>query len=121
MRRLLVLLLAAASLSAQQPPDESNVPAEEKRIPPGHYCKAKDVPISPREKNAHHCDCKMVCDFDQDGNQTGERTSNDCMSWCELNGRKCTCHVEQPCPGTFAGRALRDMHGTVVAVAHRHH
>lgn len=111
MRVYLALMLAVVGLAAQQPEDP------ERRIPAGHYCKREDVPISPRETNAHHCACKMVCDFDENHNQTGERTTSDCMAWCQKEGRRCSCHVEEPCPGTLhAHQGWADMDGQIIAV-----
>ena len=110
-------LLTAAlvgSAAAQPPVDESALPQSEKRIPPGHYCKRSDVTITPRETHAHHCDCTMLCTVDADGNVTMRETAS-CMAYCEKNGRRCTCHVEEPCPKPGAN-ALADMHGRVVAM-----
>lgn len=115
MRRILLLVLAVSALAAQQPPDESNLPPEERRIPPGHYCKREGVPIGPRETRAHSCPCTMSCTVNGDGTVT-EHEDSKCLSWCAKNGRKCTCHVEEPCPGSIAGNALMNMEGRVVAV-----
>ena len=117
MKHVVLLVLAALSLSAQQPPDESSLPPGEKKIPPFHYCKRSDVRITPRETRAHPCDCKMTCTVDAQGNVTMHESSN-CMAYCEKNGRKCTCHVEAPCPKE-GGNALMDMDGGVVAFLKR--
>ena len=103
--------------------DENTIQANEKRIPVGHYCKRPDVPISPRETRAHHCDCTYACTVLPDGTVVetgGEHASPDnegrggCLSYCQKNGRTCTCHVEEPCE---AGQhALADMTGQLVAV-----
>jgi hypothetical protein len=118
--KLLALALALLGLALQQkPPDESTLLDSETKIPPGHYCKRKDVPITPREKNAHACDCKMSCTVDAQGNVT-EHEDSSCMSYCEKNGRKCTCHIEEPCPEP-QHNALMDMDGRIVAMRIRHH
>jgi hypothetical protein len=118
MKRLTIIVLALAALAAQQTPDESNVPESEKRIPPGHYCKKVGVPIGPRETHAHPCDCKFSCTVDAEGRIT-EREDASCQAFCHKNGRRCTCHVEEPCPGTDHGNARVDMNGRVVAVRGR--
>jgi len=118
MKRALLALFVFASLAMQtvQPPDESNVPESEKRIPAGHYCKRPDVTITPRETHAHHCDCKFSCSVDEEGNIVEHEAPN-CLAYCHLNGRRCTCHTEEPCEGEGKhGNALMDMDGHVVAV-----
>ena len=133
-RRLPVVILASSTVAPQwparvmadiqlpqladvnfQPPDESNVPDVEKRIPPGHICKKAGVPIGPREK-AHACACKYSCDINIETGEVTERESEECMAYCHLNGRRCTCHVEEPCPGSKEHNALMNMDGRVVAV-----
>jgi hypothetical protein len=118
MKRLFVLLLAVTALAAQRPPDESNLPDSEKRVPPGHYCKAKGVPIGPRETNAHPCECTFSCTIDEQGAVT-EHEGPTCLTYCHVNGRRCTCHVEDPTPCTKEGHgnARMNMNGEVVAVA----
>jgi len=113
MKRVLFLLLALSSLAAQQPPDESNLPESERQIPPGHYCKRADVTITPREKNAHPCSCKYSCSINEKG-EIVEHEEQGCKAFCHANGRRCTCHVEEPCEPK--GNALMDMDGNVVAV-----
>jgi hypothetical protein len=113
-------ILAAALLglvkgAQTQPPDESSLPEHERRIPPGHYCKRADVPITKNEKSAHPCNCTYTCSIDEEGN-VAERESSDCQAFCKKNGRRCTCHVEEPCPGSSHGNARMDMDGAVVAV-----
>jgi hypothetical protein len=98
-----------------QPPDESSLQESERRIPPGHYCKRADVPISKSETSAHPCSCKYSCSVDDEGNVM-ESESSECQAFCKKNGRRCTCHVEEPCPGTAKGNAVMDMDGTVVAM-----
>jgi hypothetical protein len=115
MKRLAIIVLALAAVAAQQPPDESNVPESEKRIPPGHYCKRAGVAIGPRETHAHSCNCTFSCTVDKDGNIV-EHEDASCQAFCHKNGRRCTCHVEEPCPGTDPGNARMDMDGKVVAV-----
>ena len=113
-----LIFAAMLSMAAIQPPSDENLPPEETRIPPGHYCKRSDVTITPRETRAHHCDCKMSCTVDE---ATGEVTTHEtinCMAWCEKNGRRCTCHVEEPCPKE-GDNALMDMYGHVVAMRKR--
>jgi hypothetical protein len=117
MKRLLLLVVVGIlSVGAQRPPDESNVPESEKRIPPGHYCKRPDVPITRNETKAHACDCKFSCSVDEQG-QVSEHESPGCLAYCHLNGRRCTCHVEEPCQPK--GNALMDMNGRVVAMRSR--
>lgn len=106
---VLVLALAVVAL---QPPDESNVPDSEKRIPQGDYCKRVGVTITPRETHAHACDCKFSCSLDEDGNIV-EHESPECLAFCHLHGRRCTCHVEEPCDPH--GNGLMDMDGHVLA------
>lgn len=119
----LVLLVSAAgglaTAVAQKPPDESNLPDSEKRIPAGHYCKAPDVTIGPRETRAHHCGCKYACSIDEQGN-VSEHEDEKCLAYCHANGRRCTCHVEEPCAGSTSGNALMNMAGQVVAMKVRH-
>ena len=103
------------TVTQTQPPDESNLQESERRIPPGHYCKRADVPISKSETSAHPCSCTYSCSVDEEGNVT-ESESSACQAFCKKNGRRCTCHVEEPCPGTAKGNAVMDMDGTVVAV-----
>jgi hypothetical protein len=90
-KRLALVVLAFVSVGAQQPPDESHLPDSEKRIPPGHYCKS--VPPGPRETKAHLCPCQYSCKIDGAGNVT-EAESSDCLSYCKVNGRRCTCWPE---------------------------
>ena len=116
--RFLALLFVVGTLVQQQPgiPDDQ-LPESERRIPMGHYCKRPDVAIGPRETRAHHCDCTMSCTVDEQGNVTTHESSN-CMAYCEKNGRRCTCHVEAPCPKE-GSNALIDMDGHIVAMALR--
>jgi hypothetical protein len=118
MKRLAILVLALATIAAQHTPDESNLPENEKRIPPGHYCKKVGVPIGARETRAHPCDCKFSCTVDQDG-KIVEHEDASCQAFCTKNGRRCTCHVEEPCPGTGDGNAQIDMDGRIIAVRQR--
>lgn len=111
-------VLGLGGLAAIQPPDESHLPDSEKRIPQGHYCKRPDVPITPRETRAHHCTCKYTCSVDEHGN-VSEHEDTQCLAYCHLNGRRCTCHVEEPCLKA-GSNALMDMRGHVVAIR-RHH
>jgi hypothetical protein len=113
-KRLLLIFLALAGIAALQPPDEANVPESEKRIPMGHYCKRPDVAIGPRETRAHHCDCKYSCSIDENG-AVVEHEAPECLSFCHLNGRRCTCHVEEPCDPKRGG--LVDMDGNLIAVS----
>ena len=113
MRWLLLAFLLGQTV-AQPATPEADLPDFEKRIPPGDYCKAKDVTITPRETHAHHCDCTMSCTVDEQGEVTVHESSN-CMAYCEKNGRRCTCHVEAPCPKD-GSNALMDMTGQVISV-----
>ena len=114
MKHVLLLAVALVGLAAQQPPDESNVPEAEKRIPPFHYCKRVGVTIGPKETRAHSCDCKYSCTVNAQG-EIVEHESPGCLSYCHVNGRKCTCHVEEACPDGHHN-ALMDMDGRVVSV-----
>ncbi len=119
-----ILLAALLGFIAAQPPDESNLPDSEKRMPPGWHCKRPDVTISKGE-HAVHCPCTYSCTIDEEGNVT-EHESSTCMGWCEKNGRKCTCWPEgdpqHPCTKVEGGpNARMDMNGHVVAVATHHH
>ena len=111
--RVVLLLLALLSIAAQPPVDERDVPDVEKRIPPGHYCKRSDVTIGPKETRAHPCECKFSCSLDENGDII-EHEAPSCLAFCHKNGRRCTCHVEEPCEPK--GNALVDMDGHVVAV-----
>jgi hypothetical protein len=122
---ILALSVSLMALSAQSPvvpkPDdpEANIPDEEKRIPPGHYCKRPDVEIRPTETMAHHCDCIYTCSIDEDGAAHDNESSN-CLAWCQKNGRRCSCYPEgdplHPCEGQPKGMAWKDMNGNLVAV-----
>jgi len=112
MKRVLFLLLAISSIAALQPPDESNLPESETRIPAGHYCKRADVTITAKETRAHPCSCKYSCSLDENGDVV-EHEEPSCLAFCHKNGRTCTCHVEEPCEPK--GNALMDMDGRVVA------
>lgn len=111
---LYAMLLGFTVAQSGQPPDESTLPDSEKRIPAGHYCKRPDVAIGPRETKAHHCGCEYSCSVDAQGN-ISEHESETCLSYCHANGRRCTCHVEEPCVGK-PGNALMDMDGRVIAM-----
>jgi hypothetical protein len=115
MKRLAIVLLATVAVGAQQPPDESNLPTSETRIPPGDYCKKAGVPIGQHETRAHPCECTFTCTVDQDG-RIVEHEGATCQAFCHKNGRRCTCHVEEPCPGGDGGNARMDMGGHVVRV-----
>jgi hypothetical protein len=120
-RGALSIVIAAGLLglagAAQQQTNEDTLSPAEKRIPAGHYCKRSNVMITSSEKNAHPCDCKYSCSVDQYGNVT-EHESTDCLAYCQKNGRRCTCHVEEPCDPK-GGRALMDMNHRVVAMPRR--
>jgi len=118
MKRIAIVILALLAVAAQQRPDESNLPESEKRIPAGDYCKKADVPIGPRETHAHPCSCTFSCTVDEHGTVV-EHEDGSCKAFCQKNGRRCTCHVEEPCPGTGHGNARMDMNGHVVAVRRR--
>lgn len=119
--RRVVVAAALISLGFQQGPDESNVPESEKRIPAGHFCMQKAVyDYNSRNKratqNAHPCDCQFSCNLNPETGEVTEQESPDCQAFCHVNGRRCTCHTEEPCPGSAQGNALMDMNGHVVAV-----
>lgn len=126
MRRLVAIALAVLALAAQRPPDESNVPDSEKRIPPGHYCQLtavyqENAQRGRRSALAHPCDCKYACTVDEQGNVQDHEASN-CLSYCHVNGRRCTCHPEGDPSVTCdkaSGSAVMDMDGHVVSVARR--
>lgn len=96
----------------------------EKQIPPNNFCMKDDVYAYNEAhgrhlEQAHPCSCKIVCETNEDGTQ--EETSNanqpGCLTDCHKNGRSCTCHVEEPCPGSHPGaNAMMDMDHHVVAV-----
>lgn len=119
-RSATVIVIAAGLLRlagvAQQLPNEDALSPAEKRIPAGHYCKRSNVRITRSETHAHPCDCKYSCSVDEHGNVT-EHESVDCLAYCRRNGRRCTCHVEEPCD--VKGHALMDMHHHVVALPRR--
>jgi hypothetical protein len=119
MKRFAIAILALFAIAAQQQPDESHLPAQERRIPPGHYCKKADVPITAHETRAHPCDCSFTCTVDANGNVVTHEDAK-CQAFCHKNGRRCTCHVEEPCPGSKDGNARMDMDGHVVAVRGHH-
>jgi hypothetical protein len=119
MKHLVLIFLALAELAAQQATDESNLPDIEKRIPPGDYCKRVGVRIGPRETRAHSCDCTVSCSIDEDGAVVQQEDAT-CQAFCEKNGRRCTCHVEEACPGGDPGNARMDMEGHVVSVTLHH-
>lgn len=116
-RNAMLITVAAAlfglALAAQQLPNEDNLSPAEKRIPPFHYCKKSTVTITKNEKTAHPCDCKYSCSVDAQGNVI-EHESVECLAYCQKNGRRCTCHVEEPCDPK--GHALMDMDRHVVAL-----
>jgi len=118
MKAVAIILIAGAlgAAAAQQQPDESNLPERERRIPPGHYCKRADVPITKNETRAHPCGCTYSCTVDPGTGIVTERESDDCMAFCKRNARRCTCHVEEPCATPGHGNAWMDMDGRVVAV-----
>ncbi len=124
MKYVILVWLATLAVALQQRPvpeprvDEATLPEVERRIPPDHYCKRAEVPISPREHYAHHCSCKMSCTVDEQGNIT-EHESVECLAYCHKNGRHCTCHIEEPCPDSAHGNAWMDMDGRVVAMKAR--
>lgn len=120
-------LVSLAAQRPQQPPrvDESTLGPLEKQIPPDHYCKRAEIPIDPkREPRAHACSCSYSCTLEKDdkGNvigitEDGGEHSSACKSYCSKNGRRCSCHVEEPCAGTLAHRhGFADMNGQVIAV-----
>lgn len=121
LRQSLLILVALIGMAAQQPPDESTVPDNEKRVPPGTVCKRPDVPIRPQER-AVHCDCTYSCEIDTDGNVV-EHESSTCSTYCHVNGRRCSCWPEgdpqHPCEHTgdqTRAHGLIDMDGRLVAV-----
>src|SRR5262249_3481807 len=114
-RRVVVVIalgLTGFAAVAQQPNEDALSPAE-KRIPPGHYCKRSNVRITPSETSAHPCDCKYSCSTDVRGT-VPERDAPTSLAFCHKNGRRCTCHVEEPC--NPQGNALMDMDHHVVAM-----
>ncbi len=119
----LLMLAVLVGLVAQSPQDgydkDGHLKAEH-QIPAGDYCKRSDVTIRPSETHAHHCDCTYACTVDENGNVNefeGEKQPK-CKSYCSKDGRRCTCHVEEPCDR--GGSATVDMNGQIVAVK-RHH
>lgn len=110
------------SRHAQPPEENSDFDADghlkaEHQIPAGDYCKKSDVPIGPKETHAHPCDCSYACHVDENGNvsETGGEKTPQCKSYCSKEGRRCTCHPEEPCD-LKAGDGLADMNGRVIAV-----
>ena len=127
MMRVVIVLLALVSLSAlqQSPYDPDGHLKSEHQIPAGHACMQRRVfeenaqrltALGKRQSDMlHPCDCTYSCVIDENGNvqeSDGEKNPG-CKSYCSKDGRKCGCHVEEPCLGTK--NALVDMHGTVVA------
>lgn len=98
---------------------DANIDDSETRMPPGDHCMRREVydynaqhsRTGRAPETAHPCDCTMACD--NDGARIEQK---DCPGFCHKNKRSCTCHEEEPCPGTHAA-LWRDMDGTVVAVA----
>ena len=94
MTRPLIVLVAIIGLAAQRPAVVAQSPEE--RIPPSHYCKRVGVRITERETRAHACDCKYSCSIDESGHVI-EHEAPTCLAYCHKDGRRCTCHVEEPC------------------------
>lgn len=122
MKRAVLVILAAALLgvaaAAVQPPDESNLPESETRIPAGHHCLAG--PPAANDPKGHECACKFSCSVDANGH-VSDHEDVACLSYCHKNKRVCVCHADEPCFGATAGNARMDMAGHVVAVARRAH
>ena len=120
--RIIAYVFIALSLLQQQPlpPDidpDGHLKAEH-QTPAGTYCKAMDVTITAKETHAVHCACTYTCHVDKDGNvsEAGGEKSTGCKSYCEVDGRRCTCHPEPVC--TIESHTARfDMHHHMMAMA----
>jgi hypothetical protein len=118
--KTLLLLAALVAVVAQQPDPSIDADGHQKaehQIPAGDYCKHVGVPIGPKETHAHACACTYACHIDQNGNvsETGGEKSTNCKAYCSKDGRRCTCHPEEPCDlGSHV--ALKDMNHVIVAV-----
>jgi hypothetical protein len=129
MKQLLVIAAALLALGAQDHDptvDTDGHLKAEHQIPAGHYCQTTRVYDENAQRlaargltpaNAHPCDCSYTCHVDANGSpmETGGEKTTNCKSYCSKDGRRCTCHVEDPCPPAD-GQARVDMTGTVVAV-----
>jgi hypothetical protein len=131
--RVLLLIFAAFAIGAQPPDDSIDADGHlkaEHQIPAGHSCMSRRVfeenehrlaaRGTPRSSAVHPCDCTYTCHVDASGNlmETGGEKSTGCKSYCSKDGRRCACHVEEPCPPA-QGQARIDMNGTIVAVGRR--
>lgn len=112
----MLLLLALISVAAQQPPDESNIPDSEKRIPQGDYCKRADVGITKSERRAHACSCVYSCHVDEQGNVV-EAESPDCLAYCAVHGRRCSCWPEGDGKTVCEGGPIADADPILVSPA----
>lgn len=109
---------------------DKNIDEKETRIPPGDYCKRADLPIAKTETRAHPCDCTYTCKvhvgadgkplLDVNGHPQVEERGGEkqeiCQSYCEKNGRQCSCHPEPVCD-LVQGEARLDMHHRMTAIA----
>src|SRR5262245_65899488 len=98
-------LVVGTQTQPPQPPDESNLQESERRIPPGHYCKRADVPISKSETSAHPCSCKYSCSIDDEGNVM-EGESRQCQAYCKKHGPRRIADVDVPFPRMAKQKAL---------------
>lgn len=133
MKHLILIAIALAFIGAQAPDPEYDRDGHlktEHQIPAGHYCLQARVyeenqrrmsPDKRAQSTAHPCDCTYTCHVDANGQvmENGGEKSTKCKSFCEVDERHCTCHIEEPCD-LGAGQARFDMHHQMVAMARRH-
>lgn len=125
--RWVLAALAAMQLLLPQPPPDTSIDADghaksEHQIPAGHYCLSQRVYDENAKRGikqaaGHPCGCTYTCHVDANGNvtETGGEKSTPCKAYCQVDGRKCTCHVEEPCD-LSAGSARFDMNHRMVAM-----
>lgn len=122
-----IFALQVQAPQVQAPRDDDGHPASEHQIPAGHYCQRTKVyeenarrlaARGRKPESAHPCDCTYTCHVDANGSlsETGGEKSTGCKSFCEKDGRRCTCHVEEPCD-LGQGSARFDMNHKMVAMS----
>lgn len=77
-----------------------SVAAQETKLDEHAYCwnpRSSGSFTNQREtdKNAHRCECRLMCTYDPDGTVSGDQEDGTCKLYCKRD--RCLCHVEEAC------------------------
>lgn len=114
---LLLVVAALVSQAAQQPEGPRH---DKYATDKDAYCfnpatSGSQAQRRQRDAHAHSCECRLICQLDQNGDVVGDQETSTCELYCTRT--HCLCHQgEEPCEKP-SGSGLVDMDDRLVAVS----